>query len=911
MKAPHLIPVGGYRTPHWTGRLLLGVLAVCLVAVPAQAQPLHGLVNSRYAGVYGIDLQPASIAASPMKLDIRLGGMQAAFENNYIGIRSNSVFNGDLRTINDTTFRRIFPATTNGRDKLLYGHSDVHLPSLMLALSPRHSVAFTARWRTFANLDQVGEPAARFAYLQLDVPDQYGTVYTNDGLSLDLASYLEFGLTYARVLTTRGPHSLRGGLRIKYLAGLAGASFYAERLDYSFTNADTINIHTADIRYAHSDVVSGIGSGFALRDLWSGEGGSRGLGADLGVQYQYRPADMPGDSLANPYLLQIGLSVLDLGRLSFPQTGSLADFSGQVLGYPLGALQAVNVPYFDSTLQAEFAPGTPPARFAMGLPAAISFQADWRVSRYFYLNLTPYLALRREGQGGRLHTVTSVSITPRLEGRWWAVGLPMSNTSYNGFAMGIMGRIGPLVFGSGSIASALVTDNIKGVDAYVGMSVPVFYRKMKDRDRDGIPDEQDACPEAPGLAALQGCPEAETAPSDSILVIRTDTLPASAPAIAAADTTAADMATADTAVAAPVKPRRTRREAETPPLSEPAVAEAVTPPAQQPAVQQPPAQQPAMQPPVAQPPAQQPPADMPPAVQAPVVQPPAEEPPVPPRNQTQIQGQQSSVIAVENQAVRPQPTVAVDSPKPESSTGENELERRRREFQENEARLAALEAEEAAERKRRRQEIEDRRAQGLPVERPVHPGTILVPQPRVVVIPNEELTSPYSSGEYARYMPYADPDKDGVVNEHDHCPDKAGLPAFNGCPPDDPRGLPPSARAPEAPEIDAFARVLFEEGKDYLDGRARLALNEVAIHLRSHPEAKLLILGHADATGELTSNDALSARRCEAVRAFLLTKGIKPDRVTIEAYGERLPAAPNTTEEGRQRNRRVELILYQ
>ena len=258
-----------------------------------------------------------------------------------------------------------------------------------------------------------------------------------------------------------------------------------------------------------------------------------------------------------------------------------------------------------------------------------------------------------------------------------------------------------------------------------------------------------------------------------------------------------------------------------------------------------------------------------------------------------------------------QPQAEVQTaPEPEPE-GEplSDLEKRRQEFQDWQDRLAELEAAEKAERERQRAERQERIEQGLPVE-PITPRrrtSPLPPPPVTKTLRPDEIGGTYSTGALAAYMPYADVDQDGVPNVHDHCPDVPGRPAFNGCPEDDPRGLPVSAQAD--PEIDAFARIYFETGEAYLDGKARIALNEVYRYLAEHPYAQLVVMGHADYVGSDPLNDALSQRRCEAVVAYLKGRGIAPNRLRIEFYGERLPAASNETEAGRQRNRRVELVL--
>lgn len=84
------------------------------------------------------------------------------------------------------------------------------------------------------------------------------------------------------------------------------------------------------------------------------------------------------------------------------------------------------------------------------------------------------------------------------------------------------------------------------------------------------------------------------------------------------------------------------------------------------------------------------------------------------------------------------------------------------------------------------------------------------------------------------------------------------------------------------------------------------ALHSLREHLEAHPEILVLeIEGHADGTGSEEYNDALSLRRAEAVRDWLVARGIAPERLRVSARGERAPVEPNEEEAGREQNRRV------
>lgn len=102
--------------------------------------------------------------------------------------------------------------------------------------------------------------------------------------------------------------------------------------------------------------------------------------------------------------------------------------------------------------------------------------------------------------------------------------------------------------------------------------------------------------------------------------------------------------------------------------------------------------------------------------------------------------------------------------------------------------------------------------------------------------------------------------------------------------------------------------ILFDTGSDNIRAESTPTLKEMVAMLTDHPDLSLTIEGHTDNAGDAQANLALSARRAEAVKAYLVSKGIDADRLATKGFGATKPAAPNTTAEGRQQNRRVELV---
>lgn len=103
--------------------------------------------------------------------------------------------------------------------------------------------------------------------------------------------------------------------------------------------------------------------------------------------------------------------------------------------------------------------------------------------------------------------------------------------------------------------------------------------------------------------------------------------------------------------------------------------------------------------------------------------------------------------------------------------------------------------------------------------------------------------------------------------------------------------------------------VLFEFGRAELLPVAQPRLDRLAEFLKQFPDRKLLVEGYTDSIGSEKSNLELSRRRAEAVQAALERRGIDPSRMVVEGYGKGFPVADNTSDTGRQMNRRVEVVV--
>ncbi len=162
------------------------------------------------------------------------------------------------------------------------------------------------------------------------------------------------------------------------------------------------------------------------------------------------------------------------------------------------------------------------------------------------------------------------------------------------------------------------------------------------------------------------------------------------------------------------------------------------------------------------------------------------------------------------------------------------------------------------------------------------------------------------------YAQDGDEDDDGVFDRRDRCPDTpANTPVeHHGCPmPQYPASVKPEPVQSEVITLSDAGDVLFAFNQSELTPVAQSKLDSLMPKLQSADVVSIKVIGHTDSVGSDTYNQALSERRASSVAAYLLSQGVAPNKLTSEGKGQSQPVADNETEEGRAKNRRVELHI--
>ena len=185
--------------------------------------------------------------------------------------------------------------------------------------------------------------------------------------------------------------------------------------------------------------------------------------------------------------------------------------------------------------------------------------------------------------------------------------------------------------------------------------------------------------------------------------------------------------------------------------------------------------------------------------------------------------------------------------------------------------------------------------------------------------------------------PDPDNDKDGILDVDDNCVMVPGLKAFKGCPDTDGDGFIDSIdKCPTEAEtingiedgdgcpdkgkslvvltrtkIEILEKVFFDVDKSTIQKRSFLLLDQVVAVLQANPQIEYTrVEGHTDSDGDDNYNFKLSDARAAAVRLYLLGKGVDAGRIASAGYGESRPVTQNKTPAGREKNRRVEFVIF-
>ena len=170
-----------------------------------------------------------------------------------------------------------------------------------------------------------------------------------------------------------------------------------------------------------------------------------------------------------------------------------------------------------------------PANINVKLPTALHLNVDYNIYKKLFIDADVLLNTVANSNQLTPNYITTFTVTPRLEKKWFSVYSPVSYNVQGQLNWGAGVRMGPLFVGSGSVMSSLFS-RIQHADVHIGLTIPIFqnkkdedkkkdknktdtlYKKIlitHDRDSDGVVDDRDPCPDSAGPIELLGCPDSD------------------------------------------------------------------------------------------------------------------------------------------------------------------------------------------------------------------------------------------------------------------------------------------------------------------------------------------------------------------------------------------------------------------
>ncbi|MBI3501381.1 MAG: hypothetical protein HY063_06265 [Bacteroidetes bacterium] len=451
-----------------------------LIFNSASAQHYLGIANSAFAGVNGIDVNPASIVGSPRKWDVTIIGINAEVANNFLGITKGgrkilmSSNTGDFD--NNTDLK-----TTRAKTISVFAGVNLMLPSFMFIRSKhKDAFAFTCRSRIYANID--GIPAELGTYAMNNGEDS--TFFQQDRsakyISAQAMVWNEYGITYGKTIRESSNERLNVAGRLKYLQGFYSAYLFTKEVNYKYfhndsTSGDSISLESSLVHWGYSPNLSNTSQGFKLST-----GGKPAFALDAGATYEFHPlttvhtrlkSEGKTSPMQHEYKYKLGFSIQDLGWIKFRKPDNVRDFQPDFNK----TVNISNIASLGDSIKAAYEIKENDKKYRMQLPTLISAQGDYYAGRNIYVNSTFNYAFQFKRWESKIHEVTCFSITPRWDWKWLGVYFPVSYNKYTAVRAGATVRIGPLIAGTADLLPLITKKNLRGADFHFMLKVPHLH----------------------------------------------------------------------------------------------------------------------------------------------------------------------------------------------------------------------------------------------------------------------------------------------------------------------------------------------------------------------------------------------------------------------------------------------------
>ncbi len=443
----------------------------------SQAQEMLGLTQSNYGGSLSAISNPANINHSKILFDVNLISGNLFLRNNFAYIPHEDASIWDLFFNSDQ-----LPTYGNKSNNFTYYDNQslkfanvnwrTQGPSAMFTFG-KHGFGINTALRFITYANRLPWEIPVIGYESLKYTPLHNIEFNDYDFDVASSTWLEIGLTYAYDIIKYNRTELTAGITVKPLFGLTGVAGNIRNADYMILDDSTINFNNVD-----ADLAFALPVDYNTNSVPGGQSyiTGTGVGVDLGVVYVKKRYEIRDrfrgrncEKPYNPYAYKLGFSILDIGRINYKKNAQEHTFEN-VSAYwsSIDTTGFENVNAFMGNLSELFYGDRDASyrgdNFKIGLPTAVSLQADLYVKRNIFLNaywIQPVKLYKYS-----LRRAAVFAITPRYETPLFEASLPVSIYDYQYVRIGLSLRFWFFTIGTERLGTYLGLADINGMDFY-------------------------------------------------------------------------------------------------------------------------------------------------------------------------------------------------------------------------------------------------------------------------------------------------------------------------------------------------------------------------------------------------------------------------------------------------------------
>jgi len=449
------------------------------------AQEKIGLTTSNFGGITAAQLNPAATLNSKLFLDINFFGAGFFLENNFLYIHKE-----DYSFMNFLKKNPQLPSVEVPGEGLDYNRTiqkvdgfqrnDLLGPSFSITLG-KIAIGIFTKATTVTSVNDLPEDIAILMFEGLQYDTLYGIKNTNGKFDSETLGWGEIGINFSGTLKKRQRYRWSGGVNIRRLFGYGSVYINNNSTEYTLINDTTLDISNLEGE-----------SGFSLpydydENIYPDDGSffkGKGNAVDFGVMY-VKKATYPIRSNTKKfcsfeyedYLFKAGLSLIDVGFVNFSENAQVHAFSDiDVYWDEVDDLAYENlnstVKDLSEVFYGDTAASLKATSFKIGLPAALSFQADYQYFQNWFVNTTFVLPLKFSDV--QLSRPAQAILSLRYESRKFEFGVPLSLYDFQKPRLGVFARIYFISFGTEKLGGFFGYSDFTGLDFYFSVKYNIL-----------------------------------------------------------------------------------------------------------------------------------------------------------------------------------------------------------------------------------------------------------------------------------------------------------------------------------------------------------------------------------------------------------------------------------------------------